>query len=877
MKIKTLLIALLTFSFAVDAQPDPYQRFQFEPDLPYQSGIPSPESFLGYRLGEQFTLYADALAYFRALAEASDKLIIRKYGESYEGRELISVVITSEANHARMEELRLNNLKFANPAVHSPNELKQLTTEQPLFLSYSYNIHGNEASSMETAMQVSYRLVAATDSATRDILQHAVIIFYVCINPDGRDRYAYWYNSVQRSQLASEPGDLEHYAPWPNGRTNHYWFDLNRDWVWGVHPESRGHTREYQHWMPQVHVDYHEQGYNANYFTVPGTTPTNLFLQDAYMAWADTFGRANIAAFDEHDIGYFTRERFDFFYPSYGSSYPSMMGAIGMLTEQGGIGGGTAIETEDGHVLTLRQRVFDHYLTSVATIRKAVQHRSALQEFQIKTMDPANSKSPTRAYVLPAENNMYLPDVIEILLRNGVEVHRATARIELANALDFRRGKSAKLVVKTGDFVISTGQSRNLLINSILQPTLEIEDSVMYDMSTWSAALAYNLQAYSTTQPVEGNLERVAAAPVPAGGLTGTGDYAYVIEWRQRHAPRALSALWKKKYRVRSARKPFYDGETRFSEGSLIVLTGRNLDKKDRIEQDMRTIADASQVVIKRQATGRMTDGIDLTSPDARPVDQPKVALLVESPFSTYTCGQIYFLFDQESHLPVERVRASALRQTAIPKFGLRYGGVDLFDYDVLILPGGGNGLSRLFGEKEVAELKRWVQEGGVLVATESAAPFMTKDKSGITDVKLHEVPKDSSQAVRYLRYGDRTDYFGKQNIPGAALNAVVDVTHPLAFGLDPLIYSLKFGTDAFVPAPDLHTVGHYARESDGLLAGGYASAGNLKQLAGQVFAGVRNVGQGKVVLLLDNTQYRMFWRGPSRMMQNAVMLLPGM
>ncbi|MDX1407733.1 MAG: M14 family zinc carboxypeptidase, partial [Saprospiraceae bacterium] len=319
-------------------------------------------------------------------------------------------------------------------------------------MSYSYNIHGNEASSTEAAMQVSYRLVAAEDAATQDLLDNAVIIFYVCINPDGRDRYVYWYNSVQRAQLASEPGDLEHYAPWPNGRTNHYWFDLNRDWVWGVHPESRGHTAEYQYWMPQVHVDYHEQGYNANYFTVPGTTPTNKFLHDAYVAWADTFGRANIAEFDRHDIGYFTRERFDFFYPSYGSSYPSMMGAIGMLTEQGGIGGGTAIETEDGHVLTLRQRVFDHYTTSVATLRKAVEHRSQLQEYQIMTMDPVHSKSAAKAYILPAANNMYLHDVLAILLRNGVEVHRATAGIRVPRALNFRTNTSAALLVNPGDY-----------------------------------------------------------------------------------------------------------------------------------------------------------------------------------------------------------------------------------------------------------------------------------------------------------------------------------------------------------------------------------------------------------------------------------------
>ena len=297
----------------------------------------------------------------------------------------------------------------------------------------------------------------------------------------------------------------------------------------------------------------------------------------------------------------------------------------------------------------------------------------------------------------------------------------------------------------------------------------------------------------------------------------------------------------------------------------------------ENIADDLGAIATQTGVVIEGFHSGRADKGIDLASRDSRPLKQPKVALMVEPPFSTYTCGQIYFLFDQETELPVERIRTSILKQTSLPRFGQRYGYADLNDYDVLILPGGGDDLEKMFAKESLESLKEWVRNGGVLIATESAAKFFTQDKSKFSDVKLHEVKKDSSESANYLAYEDREDFYGKKRIPGSALSAKVDISHPLAFGVKPDLYSLKFGSDALKPDPDLQTVGYYSRDSTNLLVAGYASEENLKHLAGHTFAGVLPLGSGKLVFLIDNTQYRMFWRGPSRMMQNAVMLLPGM
>ena len=876
MKTRYLLLLFCSICFFSTAQVQLIEdRFAFEPELTYDQTIPAPKDILNYRLGERFTIYADAVNYFKTLAAKSDKITLGSYGETYEGRELIYLVITSSKNQGRLEDIRQTNLQLANPMVLSEAKATALMDDNPVVVSCSYNIHGNEAASTEAALQIAYRLAAAEDAATADLLENTVFVMFPCINPDGRDRYVYWYNGMARSVIGKEPQDVEHFAPWPNGRTNHYWFDLNRDWIWCVHPESRGHINIYQQWMPQVHVDYHEQGYNNNYFTMPGTTPRNKLLPNNYEALSDTFGMANIKAFDKHKISYFTREAFDFFYPGYGSSYPSVMGAIGMLTEQGGIAGGRAIETSDGTTLTIRQRLFDHYTTTLATLKKAAEHKRIFQEYTYQALRPSNSKNRTKAYILPPDENGYLKEVVNILLRHGVEVEQATSNFSVGDATNYRTNKGSNQSFPKGTIIIPTDQAKHLFINSIFSPEMAIEDSVMYDMSTWAAPLAYNLEAYQSQRAVSVTTTRITKPLSYASTVTNSAaSYAYVIDWNQQFAPKALSLLWQKGYRVRSVQKGFNNGIKEYPPGSLVILLGRNLEKSKEVQTDMKAIAANAGVVIDGLNTGRMVSGIDLTSRFSRPVKQPKVALMVEPPFSTYTCGQLYFLFDQVTALPVERIRTSILKQTTIPKFGQRYGGADLNEYDVLILPGGGNHLAKLFGKKELQAIKEWVNNGGVLVATESAANFFTKKASGLTNIELIKSPKDSSKQATFVPFADRRDYHGKKNIPGAALNGHIDNTNPLAFGMPKEVYTLKFGSNALKPNSGFQAVGTYAANPDQLLASGYASSGNLKQLAGNAFAGVQPIGKGKIVFLMDNTQYRMFWRGPSRMMQNAVMLL---
>ena len=869
-----VLLAAAPAQAQVDLTPS---HFAFSPDLPYDSAIPSPAAFLGYEPGTQFTPYADVVAYLKALEAASDRVVMHEYGRTYEGRPLHYLVITTPENHARLDEIRRNNLRLTTGEALPEAEAETLLAAQPVIPWLSYNVHGNEASSTEAAMQVAYRLAAATDAATGDLLARAVVILDPCINPDGRDRYVQWYRSVQSHHLNTSAYDLEHDEPWPGGRTNHYWFDLNRDWVWLVHPESQGRLSAYRQWLPQVHMDYHEQGFNANYFTMPGQPPRNLNLPDDYEAWTDTFGRANAQAFDRNRINYATRESFDFFYPGYGSSYPSNMGAIGMLSEQGGHSrGGRAVETNDGYVLTLRQRIFDHYTTSMAVLRTAVEHRAALLRYFRRFFTQEANKGATAAYVLPDDGGRgYTYDVVGMLLSHGVRVERAEESFTVREARSYVDGRPARRTFDAGTFIVSTRQPRHVFINTLMQRQMVIEDSVMYDMATWSAPLAYNLDAAWTTAEVKVRTTTLAEVPAPPSGLVNpAAQYAYVVDWRQRHAPKALARLWEAGYRVRAARKPFGDGTRSFGAGSLIVLLGRNRDHLDRAAEDMARVAREAGVEIVGMNSGRMNDGIDLASNDSRPVKKPKAALLVDEPFSSYTAGQVWFLFDRWTGFGLSRIRAGALA------------GLKLSDFDVFILPGGGN-LAPVLDSTQVARLRAWVRDGGTLVATEQSALFLTKDRAGLTGVRLVKDEKDDEKddekkkeapAAAYTPYAARADSSGLRRIPGSAFLAHLDATHPLAFGLrGDRLYSLRFSTDALMPDENLETVGYYDHDPGAVLVSGYASAENRRKAAGKAFAAVQPLGRGKVVFLVDNTQYRMFWVGPARMMQNAVMLLPGM
>lgn len=846
------------------------EAFDYAPEIPRDPAVPSPESFLGRETGEYYTMHSDVVRYIHAVADASDRVTIQEYGRTYEGRPLHVLTVTSPSNHARIDEIRAANHELADPETDAARAA-ELVASHPIVTWLSYNVHGNEPSSTETAMEVLYLLASGQGSEVTDLLDQSVVLIDPVLNPDGRDRYVYWYKSMRSKQLRTSADDVEHTEPWPGGRTNHYWFDLNRDWVWLVHPESQGRIAVFQEWMPQVHVDYHEQGFNNNYFTMPGKPPRNLNLPRDYDAWADMFGRATGKVLAQNQVNYFTRESFEFFYPGYGSSYPSIMGAIGMLTEQGGHSrGGRAVETNDGYVLTLRQRTWDHFATSMAIVEASVQHRQELLAYFREFFNPERTESATTAYLIPDDGGHgYAGDVIDLLLSHGVEIEQAEEAFTI-DASDYWTASTARHAFDAGTWIIRTDQARHVMVNTLMQRQMEIESYDMYDMSTWSVPLAFNLQGAAwTEQALRVATRPVSEAPTRESGVSNPdAEYGYVMDWRQRQAPKALGMMWEAGYDVRSARRTLGVGDKDYPVGSIIVLKGRNRDRMDRVADDMQRIAAEAGVVIDGYDDSRVDRGMDLASADARVIEKPRVVLMLDSPFGSETAGQIWYLFDQRIEWGIDRVR------------GNNFPSLDLDEVDVLILPPGN--VSTMLDSVQTDRVSRWVRQGGTLIGSESAASYLTGARTGLTSVELVSVEREEDDEPDvdervYTRYEDRRDSTNVSRVSGSAFRAILDNSHPLAAGMPDKMYTLKFGTEALKPSRSIHTVGYYYRNADQLLASGFASEENREKLAGNMFAGVQQMGSGKVIFLLDKTQYRMFWLGSTRLLVNSIMLMHGM
>ncbi len=504
--IQFIFLTFLMLGFYSSRSQNHLERFQFDPEINYMEDIPSPATFLGYELGDEITFYHEALSYYEKLAAVSDRLVMQSDGMTYERRPLVHLIVTSSSNQLKLESIRQRHLQITDPFKFNNSEAKTILEEDPVVILFGYNIHGDEASSMETCMQVAYRLCAAKDTETEKLLEKSIIILIPCFNPDGRDRFAFTYRSQQQKQIVTDRNDMEHQGTWPSARTNHYWFDLNRDFMWNVHPETKAATSIIQHWMPQFMVDYHEMGPDENYFTGPSIEPQNPLIGTDRFAFVDSLTNAATQALDRHRIRYATKEIFDQFYPSYSESYAELMGSVTILCEQGTTQG-RAIRTKDDYVRYFRQSIFDHYITSMAFLEKAVQMKRELLSYTANFLNPQKTKN--KIYLLPDDPDGYLYDVLNMLMHHGVLVQRTTQKSNFNNLKGYDRDDIFSKSFEKGTFIIDSRQSRHFLIETLFAKSLELKDTITYDITSWSIPHAYNLEIYSTEFPLKTELVRV--------------------------------------------------------------------------------------------------------------------------------------------------------------------------------------------------------------------------------------------------------------------------------------------------------------------------------------------------------------------------------
>ncbi|MEK6754744.1 MAG: M14 family zinc carboxypeptidase [Bacteroidota bacterium] len=867
MKRLIFLVCLASISFA-------QEMAYFFPRGTYDSKIPSPKSILGYEIGERFTDYRNLEKYIEKLTASSDRIKRIYYGETNEHRPLQTLIISSPKNLTRLDEIQAANKKLTDPRnFKSRTDAEPIVKSLPVIVYLSYGVHGNEASSPEAAMLTAYQLCAGTDQRTLDILEHAIVIIDPNVNPDGRERYVQWANSTLGTHPNTNPFAIEHSEPWPGGRTNHYYFDLNRDWSWQTQKETRARIQMYREWMPHVHVDYHEMGYASTYFFFPAAAPFHESLPPEVKKWGQIFGRGNAEAFDRLGVAYFVGEQFDMFYPGYGDSWPTFNGAIGMTYEQaGGSRGGIAVRKPDGKILTLRDRARNHFVTSIATLETSVKNRQERLEDFYKFWEGAMTQADrAKGYlILQANDPSRAAQLAATLLRQGIEVFQLQEPIQF-QAQRFFSSRVTKETFPKGTYFVSLQQPEGRLIKAILEPTAVAKDTFFYDVSAWSLPVAAGLTAYSTESPMPSNARKVTEPPEVPGTVIGEkAVYAYLIPWERNSAVKLVWQLLEKKYSLSVARRSFQTAGRTFSPGTVVAFAGEN---RDSLRSDMDRLAAVNGVDVYAVSTGLTEKGVSLGSGHVAPLKKSEIAIVTGSPVSSIDYGELWYLFEQEVQIPFTGIRATEL------------GEIDLSKFDVLIIPDGFNYQS-VFDSAKVDKMKRWVQSGGVLIGLEGGAQFLTKSKSGITTAVLRSEKKEDEktkeekeQEKAKKEITKRQSFFEKEErdrlerIPGTVFKVLVDTTHPIGYGYPSEIHVFKSDAGPYELAESGHNVARFSKDS--VQTSGYASREKAQKVADAAYIADFRIGRGRAVLFSENVTFRRFWTGLQKLLLNSILFLP--
>ncbi len=793
--------------------------------------LKTPSEFLGYDLGTRFTPHHQVVAYFNYISEAAaERVQFHEYGRTNEHRPLVVAYVSSAQNMGRLEDIRKEHLNSTQGGSPGSKAIVWL----------GYNVHGNESVSTEASMQTIYELLTTKQS----YLENTVVIIDPCINPDGRDRYVNWYNQFKNTPGNVDPNSKEHHEGWWNGRSNHYMFDLNRDWAWLTQTESRQRLKEFNKWLPHVHVDFHEQGVENPYYFAPAAEPFHEVITDFQRDFQVLIGKNHAKYFDAKGWFYFTKEVFDLFYPSYGDTYPTYNGAIGMTYEQGGGGvAGLGILMSGGDTLTLKDRIAHHLTTGLSTVEVASVNVEKLNtEFSKFYSDRSFTY---KSYVMSG-NRDHLDALARLLDQH--EISYSKVRPGTQKGFDYKSGKTGSLKTGSHSMIVSTEQPRGTLVKVLFEPNARLSDSLTYDITAWSLPFAYGLDAIASESVIKGDpYEKAEARDMEPEG----NPYAYLTDWNSMDDARFLADLLSHKVRVRSARRPFRMEGQLYDRGSLIITNADNMHLSD-FKNILAKAAAANRQEIRATSTGFVEGGKDFGSGYVELVPKVMVGVLAGGPTSTLRFGEIWHFFEQQLHYPVSILDAEYME------------GLDLTKYQVLILPDGG-GYTSFMTEALRGKLKDWVNHGGRLIAMGGAIKSIAgEDGFGI---RVRESIKDT--VVTEVKSYELTQREQISNeITGAIFSTKVDPTHPLAFGYGDTYYSLKLGGENYEYLSE-GTVAYL--EDAPLPVAGFAGNSALKNMGRTLVFGAESVGEGQVVYLADNPLFRGFWENGKLFFANAL------
>jgi hypothetical protein len=840
---------------------------------PYDPQVPTPHSVLGYEVGERFTPHHLLMRYLERVVAASPRVRLDTVAHSFEGREVMMVIVTSEANMSRLEQIRADAQRLADPRAAVAAELEAAAARLPAIVWLGFTVHGPEASGVEAAIALVYQLAAGQDAQTRLILDSTVVLIDPVQNPDGHERHA---QDVMRMRTArgvpTHPSAMIHSGTWPGPRTSHYYFDLNRDWYAHSHPETRGRIRTMLSWWPHVAVDLHEMSSNATYFFPPAMDPINRIVHQNLLQWWEVYAGEIIAEFDRHGWSFFRREGYDEFYPGYGSSWPLYTGAVGMTFEQASSRGG-AIRRSDGTILTLQDAARHHYGAAWATTLATAQRRQQrvldyLAYRQSAITEPV--RSPLRSVLLERDAQGRADSLARRLLDNGVEVGLLRAATQVRGAVAFDGATPATPSFAASAYVIDLAQPQGRLARALLEPDAPLDSAFVteelerrrsglsdrfYDLTAWSLPFAFRVRAWGTSGvvgPVDpltyGALDASPRAPPEA-------RYGYAFAPGSESSLGLLAALLADSVRVWYAPRRFRSGSHDFPSGAFVVRIAGN---RPDVHAQIRTHAAAARAQVMALASAAADEGTDLGSNSVIPLQFPRVALLGGEPVSGGSFGYAWYAFDQRLRYPVTPVAVSALT------------GETLGDFNVLVVPSVSSAaLNRTLGDAGRTRIADWVRAGGVLVTLDAATEWLATEQLDLARLRVRRdtVRADSTAGAPL-----------PVSVPGAIVRAMADTLSPLMAGIrDTELPVLVFSDRALTAPRDVRpgeVVLRYAAEPR-LRIAGFLWPEAPARLAESPYLWTERVGRGRIIGFAGDPNFRDLWRGLFPIFANAVLLGP--
>ena len=829
--MQRILLLFLLVSTSVFSQSQTDLSYYLPQNIQYNPSIPTPQSVIGHNVGEWHITHDKLVEYMKALANASNRITIEERSKTFENRPLLLLTITSPENHKNIKMIQSEHIKATE--TNSAN-----TEHRPIVVYQGYSIHGNEPSGSNAALLIAYYLAAAEGSDIDNLLNNTVILFDPSLNPDGLQRFAYWANTNKNIHLNPDPNDREYSEVWPGGRTNHYWFDMNRDWLPVQLPESRARIETYHNWLPNILTDHHEMGTNTSFFFQPGipsrTHPLTPKLNQELTKGIATY---HAKALDKIGSLYYSEESFDDFYYGKGSTFPDINGGIGILFEQASSRG--HIQESDNGVLTFPFTIRNQFTAALSTLEAANGMRKEILDYQhnfFKNARNEASKEGKNAIVFGDEKDAAKTfHLAEILKRHRIKFHELKSDVS----------KDGKQYKKGYSYVVPKNQKNTRLINAMFEKRTTFQDSLFYDVSAWTFPLAFNVDYTETTTNNAG--KAIINLQQQQGGVTSKSEYAYLFEWHEYYTPKLLNTILKKGLRAKVAMKQFMANGKSYDYGTIMIPVKNQELTSSEMYTFLNDAAQESHINMDAVSTG-LNEGIDLGSRNFKALELPKIALLVGEGITSYDAGEIWHLFDTRYDIVATKLDTKSIEKA------------DLSRYNTIIMVNSKSGLN----DSSTKKIQSWVKDGGTLVAYKNALKWLNSKKFMKIDFKKNKI------IAKNITYEKRNDFKGAQVIGGTIFETKLDPSHPINFGYKNDRLAVFRNSTLFIN-PDKNSYNNPIQYTKNPLLSGYISEENLDSISNTVPLKIARFGRGKIIAFTDNTNFRGFWYGTNKLLMNAI------